>query len=1453
MIKIIIFWIVLVKYNEAFVDIADDLDFVGASGTFIPLSKNFETYDESSVRQYNPPYQYIQLERARTIWSLYRQIVQKLPYKLNRFKLFECTIKVSRPDNKILSLQPEVTCANLNIKKFVEKFIPGIKDLDVLSSGFIRSDILSIKEINVTIRQVNISVDFNGLYFARLFAIQNFHLNLVIPIRPLSKTETFSFTLSANVKNYADVKVEFKLPENHIAELSINFSQLKIGNLLRLLNIENSIFSRNFMHYNDLSFILDNLYEKFIDAEIKGLYNTSNKHIQLYAKVVHEYQGVQFSINFIFDVNQAKKMAFVVQLSSISSIFDALDKNNNFHIPKFIKRLIGNSTLTVYSKNENLTLLGEDFITINGKALTAVESGINIYIATQMKDIFTECAKSNRLIREKLKKSNLANRQSENNLTKRNTDYNQVSVKSFIQNYSQIHINQERSKLMQQPRIKQTHTSRYPNNNLTNKKNNESQNNRNQNNGPIRPQSQSKYRPSSQQDPQSTMKTNTEKYEDLVKIILTSTNVVIKLPKSFSENLDNLLSCFFKEIKKEIPYKVPDFLIEKVKKYRISELSFSNKEYKITIEYTEEINAPFDLVLKKTTFEVLLKIEKEKTLVFKGHAEIYFTWSPTASGEIKFTFDTSSNITLDINLLNINTGSFSSFIGNQNNLGHYITKFKDIAVKSIIISGNINLKSKKGQIILSASAVIHKMPDATLTLFIWNYKKLEIALGLMIKKVNLSEALNRFGSIDMSDSWFNDAQIAMLLSNAAENSKPTELKLLNDNSYPKEVVHINELRNKIESGFLVEASYEFKETGNWEKNAVLKFLFDHGVRKILLKGKIGIRSIRIEAHIETDISLHDESGLSLKNISLVLNIESSKKEMFLKILFKMKTPDVVLQGTVKLSQSGGLELSAFMKNMVYKPFGLNWLAIGNLFVSFGFKKAQLQVKAEVWLGNITSSPKNMAENTEGLFKFDGFIGISFKSKFLWFLYFKRTGDNFTIETILKALGFRLDLPDVIAKTGFIGESIVSISLLDQKIDDFDMTIPHGLFLKGCLSIFNYRVAFEINVSLKPLNFSFTGWFDRISLGGISMYRSSQEPSLGPILHVQVSSKVNVYIEASVCFFGIQSETKIIINDKQLYFGLHNNLFGVLKTNLKVEADYTSGSGLSNFRLSGSVESKVLTDVTDFLKNKFSEVKEHVNKMKETVSEFFKTYGTNAIKSSIEFLNDCKRKLENKLSELNAEEKRLENQRTQGVRKYEKCLKECQEHKIPECSFSDILGLRVGNCLKKLSFAVIEDICNTKCKGFDVFNYASTKFKTTAIKVLKIFPSTALGFLNIVDSLLYTINMIFDWALSMKDDIENITYEMDREYTENKVDSCKVTNISMESEINKDSVDTVTAQIDCGTNNRTLWKRDASFGSDFHEVLASGFSQAIVPQTEKFWRFQDNFAAHKDNVAADFNI
>ncbi|XP_065676264.1 uncharacterized protein LOC136072068 isoform X2 [Hydra vulgaris] len=871
------------------------------------------------------------------------------------------------------------------------------------------------------------------------------------------------------------------------------------------------------------SFPFENIKDSQISGEFKALYDTKKNHFQLLAQLKYKDEVIDLIGNLVIDKPNGKPIAvaLVAKLDNLANIVDYFKTKLNYNGPDFIKELVESGTLSI-SKQKIDLINSKNFLKLDGKVQRSVEKGIHIYIETDMKTALKNCA----------------------------------------------------DKKAPRRRAEVTES-----------------NNRN---------------------------------NHLIKISILTTGVVIELPQRFSQDLKILMKCFLKEMNIYVQTVVVPDLLEKSKSpnsFYISELSFLNKEFKMTVAYEGDIDVSFlGLKISNPTFAISKKKNdkkgEEEPWIFKGHSEVISEVLVDASkkGCIDFTFDTNQNFEVNIKIPAMEIKSLARFFkiepfkgGNER-----LEKSFSFGINDLYINGKLNIKEKNGELTVTGSPVIQGKTGLKLGLFIWKLKEpqnsnqIGIAFGLVIKDMRLDQTLKKFADVEMSASWLSDISIVLLASNAdkkyckqgsnkklpeckesskvsTDQSKKSGDKKVEDKDEEQKSTHfetIDELKEvDVVRGLFLKASVKLKSEATCMGNNICLFLVKKGFTEISLEGEITSSSFKIVASINGKIAL--SKTLFLESVSLVLKF-GSENSISIECDFHLTDPVVVISGFIKIDFCGKLSLGGSMEGMIQKPFGVQWLAIGNINFAFGLDLKTLlpsiEMGAEVWFGKLDGG-------SQELFKFQGYFGLDASNPKKSYIYFRSSGASLTIGRIAKAFNVKKQFPAEVADSGFIGELIFSMNLDDEEksIGKLDISVPPGYLFKGKISILRYNIDCDIRINPSGKSFYVKAIFDPMQgwgNGALDLYRDANSHNLGPFLLVDINeNKFEVCIRGYIRFHGIKASLDIQINSTHLYFDANGNLFDVLSMNVRVAAQYSKSNGLEHFFFDGCVHAKTIEEVT----------------------------------------------------------------------------------------------------------------------------------------------------------------------------------------------------------------------------------------------------------------------------------
>ncbi|XP_065676502.1 uncharacterized protein LOC136092364 isoform X1 [Hydra vulgaris] len=1375
---------VCVVYNEAYVDITDDLDYAGVSGIFIPIKANLNTKDSDELTARQIPEAIEQaksfLNEILSVADLLNKIKSAYREKKTEIEFYSgCIVDITFHDSSytITAERPKCTYG-LNLGKVVTKLFKSF-NIDILSSGFIQSNKLILRSLSIEENHVSINAKYSGTYshFQSMLRLAGISLQLDIPRNAPKK---FKFVLRGWLNNF-ETSVKCDLQKKKSAQISIQVPSTTVENFIKTWGLQPSDLINS-------AFPFDKVKNAEISGSVTATFNTINKHFQLLAQFQYKDEVIDLSVNLILDKPKGEpvSVAFIANLGSIANIVDYLKQKFNYNGPDFIKHLITSGTLSI--SNKKIKMMPNRLMS-NGKRMRSVKSGVHIYIKTDMKTALQNCA----------------------------------------------------DKPAPQRRVEVT----------------ESKNKKNQ----------------------------------LITISILKTGVVIELPKNFTQDLKVLMKCFLKEMNIYVQtVVVPEFL-ENSKQdnaFYISELSFLNEEFKLTVAYNGDIDVPFlGLKISKPSLAISKKKGKDEPWIFKGHAEVISEELEDTSnkGNIDFTFDTKQNFEVNIKIPALEIKSLAKYFGVEPFEGgnKNLEERFSFGINDLYINGKLNLKERNGELTVTASPVINGMTGLKLAVLIWklkepqNSKSVGIAFGLVMKNLRLDRALKKFAGVEMPESWLSDVSIVMLASTAdkdycknkdnenlpecekpskksSSNSKRSDDEDTDDMDADNEDTENgdtedgdnNELKNthfetieelrkiKIVQGLVLEASVRLENKDKCLGNGICEFLFTRGIKELSLKGAITSSSFRLEASISGEIKLGEESDVLLKEISLVLQFGSSGNKISVSCKFHTKNPKLEITGVIELDLCGKLKIVGTMAGMIEKPFNIEWLAFGNLSLSIGLdlKTAlpSIEMGAEIWIGNLNG-------NSQELFKFQGYFGFDTANPLNSFFYARSFGADLTLENILRALGSTKTLPEMIASSGFIGEFIVAVSFYsdDINIPGLEFSVPPGYMLKGKISVFGYNIACDLKFNPREKAFFLNAMFDPINdwgAGAIQLYRSADEPESGPVLYININSNTfEVCIRGYISILGITASVDIQITNNKFTFEVHGNLFNVLTMSITIEASYAN-KRLESFKFNGCVGVGVIGEVTEAAKKVIEDARKKANDLFEAAQNTLAE-----VKRDIEAvraqMGKWKKGLNDYRDKLKAREKQLQEVRK---KKSGNCFKKCGTVCVPFFGWKDnctyVWGYPVGcvtwdNCKWQAPNFVCIATCEIENKLTQFTSWAEQlglKIMAGLTHIGDLFVDAAQRMTSIADGVVNLAQGLVDFAKKATDEILKAAADLM---------TIEISNICLNAEIDPNSKTCAGVNLEGSYMKRNFaFKGTMCFDSSAFASLGSTATKIAEPKIDK---------------------
>ncbi|XP_065676734.1 uncharacterized protein LOC136092424 [Hydra vulgaris] len=1178
MIANIFLLIVCAVYNEAYVDITDDLDYTGVSGVFIPIKANFNSEgDELSSRQL-AELQELQdqvdsfLNQIQSVADLFEKIKQAYKSGKTEIPFYEnCIVDISFKNPNYYIKADEAKCkGGVSLGRFVKKLFEKF-DIEALSSGFIQSNKVFIHLLSIDETTVSIKANYHGRYSHTQSMLQLMDIKLDLDIPRVKSKEEFKFKLTGKFNNFI-TEIVYDLKVSPYAKIRIEVTKTTVERFIKLWGLQSSDL---------VNFPFDKLKDAEISGEVKALYNTKDNHFQLTAQLKYKDEVIDLSISLIVDKPKGKPVAVAViaKLDSITNIVDYLKQKFNYNGPDFIKQLIKSGTLSI--SNKKIKLIERLRLKLDQKALKSVEYGVHIYIETDMKTALENCA-NEQAPQRKVEVTEAKNKK--NHLIK-------ISI------------------------LKTGVVIELP-------------------------------------------KNFAQDLKVLMKCFLKEMNIYVQtvvVPEALENSKQDdafyisELSFLNKEFKMTVAYNgdidVP-FLGLKISK---PSLAISKKKGKdepwIFKGHAEVISE----ILKDTsnkgnidfTFDTKQNIEvsiKIPALEIKSLAK-YFGVEPFEGGnknlEERFSFGINDlYINGKLNLKERNgelTVTASPVINGMTGLklAVLIWKLKEPQnSKSVGIAFGLVMKNLRLDHALKKFAGV-EMPESWLS---------DVSIVMLASTANKDYCKNK-NNENLPECEKPSEESSEESSEEAPEQSPSNSKRSDDEDTDDEDTDnedtddvdadnedtengdtedgddeelknthfqtIKELRKiEIVQGLVLEASVKLENIKKCMGNGICEFLVTKGIKELSLKGTITSSSFRLEASINGEIKLGETNDVLLKKISLVLQFGSSENKISISCEFHTENPklkntgNTFKQSFIELDLSGKLQIGGAMEGMIEKPFGIEWLAFGNLNLNFGLDLKtflpSLEMGAEIWLGNLNG-------DTQELFKFQGYFGFDAANPLNSFFYARSFGADLTLRNILRALGSTRTLPEMVANSGFIGELIIAVSfyLEDKKIRGLEFSIPPGFMFKGKISVLGYNIECDLKFNPKEKTFFLNAMFDPINdwgAGVIQLYRSADEPELGPVLYIDVSSsKFEVCIRGYISILGITASVDIQITNTKFSFKVHGNLFNVLTMSIEIEASYANKK-LESFKFNGCVGLGVIKKVTEAAKEAVEEARKKAQAM-----------------------------------------------------------------------------------------------------------------------------------------------------------------------------------------------------------------------------------------------------------------
>lgn len=295
----------------------------------------------------------------------------------------------------------------------------------------------------------------------------------------------------------------------------------------------------------------------------------------------------------------------------------------------------------------------------------------------------------------------------------------------------------------------------------------------------------------------------------------------------------------------------------------------------------------------------------------------------------------------------------------------------------------------------------------------------------------------------------------------------------------------------------------------------------------------------------------------------------------------LSNPDITLAARIALSTSA-VELEMTMSGCWENAFGASWLTIcslqGLVAMIPGLTLTALALGGEVHIGDDSCGSAPLMAT--------GFVGIDVLTPTRNYYYVNIEGST-TVGTVLDALCISVDVPTLLAESGFPNGFISSFSLAGVELPHVPLSIPLGFRLNGTLNILGLEGAADVTIGL-PDGIQFAVALPPINVGGLlQMYRSSSDQSLGPFLNADITllptPNVNIQASGYVSVLGITLEALLTITDAEYVFGIQGTMLNLFDACLHIAAPYGNIEQAS-FQVQGSFTNHLYDAIEDHIEN-----------------------------------------------------------------------------------------------------------------------------------------------------------------------------------------------------------------------------------------------------------------------------
>ncbi|XP_057297784.1 uncharacterized protein LOC130628792 [Hydractinia symbiolongicarpus] len=444
----------------------------------------------------------------------------------------------------------------------------------------------------------------------------------------------------------------------------------------------------------------------------------------------------------------------------------------------------------------------------------------------------------------------------------------------------------------------------------------------------------------------------------------------------------------------------------------------------------------------------------------------------------------------------------------------------------------------------------------------------KMAFGIVMKNIRLDDiVLKLFNKTILRRNWLSNLRASFTISNtkATKEIDFTYSELKNVLKVRKGIYFTTELTipEDCKGDALCEVAREKMLPGT----------------KLYLEGDVNTWGMELRAGYRGGgLQLGDNIVLHKAHIVIKIAVVT---EVYIEGELKIKDPPLIFKGKLAVGVTGRVELTLSMLGMWKRPFGLKFVAFGNIEASVGILPTvpvpKLGLSAEVHVGKIGSGNEIKVKSAIGFHPgnpLDNFFYAEIK--------------RITLSELFSAFGFNLALPKAVLDSGFPEGLVVAFSTnpRGKEIKHLNQKIGMGFLLRGKVKILGIELGCNVHVNF-PREIKVAADMSPIKIGKglIKLQRSKKDGENGPKLYVIVSLKeVAVRIQGYVQVLSIAAEASIDISNKGIFLYIYGNLFNLIEANVTISAPYGNGEISESQFMVGACLSTTIADITLKSKN-----------------------------------------------------------------------------------------------------------------------------------------------------------------------------------------------------------------------------------------------------------------------------